>query len=612
MSLPFLVFSDTDWLQKNDPITLTEVGEVIPMIILQGWLQPVARDKYDKYLSGGNLHLITNDFRGKGRLKALWDITGYAVQEGMWTNPTITEIYLQQLAAFWSMKAPKELPTLPGIGGDGALYKRFNTPTHFWNSKYIETLQVKRIILGDEDRETPVSAKIVPTAVSKAPVITHQPWDPVLGDSVHAFAWWTLLKEEMTAVINDQKKQSSKRPASQIAESPPAPKGFTVPKGSVAKQPTTTSKTGAVPPKETPTAKTPIVKVPSVPIQGLDLTLPTVELSVPKVPQHPPPSGYRGNAGIREPSQVRGRKSTSGQGVRVPHAATAVVGKGTPPIPPEDGVGVAGVPTIPTPQETEGSTPDRSRSRDPPRETAAVASSAPQQITMDFPNYMIPLMASVGLGHLPTNIRDFFESFMQAQVAQDQVRAVQQSTQGLGDVPRLAGSPVSQEATGISVSAPAGVTVGRMPSPHMPATTAATESTGPVLPRVEESRDDSIQESTPADRGRRPSITEKVKSAFSWSSRRPLRGSDRRPQSLPPPPRPKAEALPKRSSSMPRLSESALTEPARSTPPSAPPQVTTVLPPVQIPAPTAAETATTTPVAEATSATSGIAWSDRE
>ena len=39
--------------------------------------------------------------------------------------------------------------------------------------------------------------------------------------------------------------------------------------------------------------------------------------------------GYRGSAGVREPSEIRGRKSTSGQGVRVPHAAAAVVGKGT-------------------------------------------------------------------------------------------------------------------------------------------------------------------------------------------------------------------------------------------------------------------------------------------
>ena len=234
----FLCFQTQIGYRNNEQITLDEVEKVIPMIIKQGWLKPRPRGDYDKYLSGGNLHLITNDFKGKGRLRALWDITGYALQEGTWTNPTTVEMYLYQLAAFWSMKAPKELPTLPGIGGDGTSYIRFDPPSLFWNSKYIESLKVSRITHDDEDKGTSTSNKIVPKAVSKAPVITQQPWDPVLGDSVHAYAWWTLSKEETVAVINEQKSRSSKRPASQIAESPPAPKRTSIPKGSVAKTPT--------------------------------------------------------------------------------------------------------------------------------------------------------------------------------------------------------------------------------------------------------------------------------------------------------------------------------------------------------------------------------------
>ena len=233
--------------------------------------------------------------------------------------------------------APKELPTLPGIGGEGPLYKRFDTPTYFRNSKYIESLQVKRIILDEEDKETPVSTTITPKAVSKAPVISRQPWDPVLGDSEHAYAWWTLAEDETIAIINEQKKRSYKRPASHIAGPPPAYKGPTVPKGSVAgtppaskgpnvpkgsiaKQPSTTVKSGSVPPKAASATRPPAVTVPSVPIQGLDLTLPSVELSAPNVPQPSLNIGFQGNAGVREPSQVRGRKSTSGQGIRVPHA----------------------------------------------------------------------------------------------------------------------------------------------------------------------------------------------------------------------------------------------------------------------------------------------------
>ena len=119
----------------------------------------------------------------------------------------------------------------------------------------------------------------MPKIVSKAPVITQQPWDPVLGDSVHAYAWWTLSKEETVAVINEQKSRSSKRPASQIAESSPAPKRTSIPKGSVAKTPTTSSKTGAdPPPKEPAKAKTAAVTVPAVPIHGMELTIPLPEL----------------------------------------------------------------------------------------------------------------------------------------------------------------------------------------------------------------------------------------------------------------------------------------------------------------------------------------------
>ena len=249
----FLCFQTQIGYRDNEQITLNEVAEVIPMIIQQGWLKPRPRGDYDKYLSGGNLHLITKDFKGKGRLRALWDITGYALQEGTWTNPTTVEMYFYQLAVFWGMKAPKELPTLPGIGGDGTLFIGFDTPSIVWNLKYIESLKVKKIVLDEEDKSTSTSNKIVPKAVSKAPVITQQPWDPVLGDSVHAYAWWTLSKEETVAIINDQKSRSSKRPASQIAESPPASKRASVPKGSVAKTPTTSSKTGAdpAPPKET-------------------------------------------------------------------------------------------------------------------------------------------------------------------------------------------------------------------------------------------------------------------------------------------------------------------------------------------------------------------------
>ena len=122
----FLCFQTQVGYRPNEPITLEEVSEVIPMIIQQGWLKPSPRGDYEEYLSGGNLHLITKGFKGKSKLRALWDITGYALQGGTWTNTPTVEMYLYQMATFWSMKAPKALPTLPGIGGDGTLYQQFN------------------------------------------------------------------------------------------------------------------------------------------------------------------------------------------------------------------------------------------------------------------------------------------------------------------------------------------------------------------------------------------------------------------------------------------------------------------------------------------------------
>ena len=293
----FLCFQTQLGYRPNDPITLEEVSEVIPMIIQQGWLKPRPRSEYEEYLSGGNLHKIAEGFKGKRRMRALWDITGYALQAGTWTNPPTVELHLYQMATFWSMKAPTVLPTLPGIGGEGTLYHQFDTPDIFWNSKYIESLNVKRIVLEEEDKGESTSSKIMPKAVSKAPVIINQPWDPVLGDSVHAFAWWTLSKEETVGVIKEQKEKTVSCPIPQIPGPPP-----------VVKTPTTSSKKGvSTPPsKETIKAKTAAIKAPAA-SKEQPLALPLPELTGPPGPRQPTVE-YKGNAGVRQPSHVRGKR----------------------------------------------------------------------------------------------------------------------------------------------------------------------------------------------------------------------------------------------------------------------------------------------------------------
>ena len=269
-----------------------------------------------------------------------------------------------------------------------------------------------KIVLDDEDQGTPSSNKIVPKAVSKAPAITQQPWDPILGDSVHAYAWWTLTKDEIVTVIREQKDRASKRPASQIAESPPAPKRITAPKGSVAKTPTTTSKKGVVhPPKESSKAKAAAITVPAAPaVKESGHSVPSPESPAPQISQQSAVD-YRGSAGIREPSQVSGSRPLRGQGGRHSHITGISAGRGTPSVPPVEAVGYAAGTTgdqiLSTPQEPivprsdrRPSSTHRSRSRDELQEATQAVPIAPPQAVMTVPNYMLPIMAQAGIGHL--------------------------------------------------------------------------------------------------------------------------------------------------------------------------------------------------------------------
>ena len=613
----FLCFQTQLGYRPNDPITLDEVSEVIPMIIQQGWLKPRPRGDYEEDLSGGNLHLIAEGFKGKSRMRALWDITGYALQGGTWTNPPTVEMYLYQMATFWSMRAPTALPTLPGIGGDGTLYHQFDTPNIFWNSKYIESLNVKRIVLEDEDKVEPTSNKMVPKAVSKAPVITNQPWDPVLGDSVHAFAWWTLSKEETIAVIKEQKERTVKRPAPQIAEPPP-----------VVKTPTTSSKTGVntPSPKETIKAKTAAIKAPAVP-KGQALTIPLPELTGPPAP-HQPTIECRGNAGVREPSQGRGKRLSKGQALRTSHGATPALGKGTPSIPPEEADGAyrtdstdrSAVPQSqdqgPIIRESSG---DRSRPREQLRESAPVVPTPQPQATMTVPDYLLPIMAMAGVGHISTDqpvipgvsgvppprasepsIHEFFESFTAAQDREAQVRAVQQFTAELLSAPPKSGSSAPRENPDLSKLPSEGTTreQGKSPPQLVHATPAVSRESTPG--RRDEEREDVVEATstplategtTPApastERGRPKSITQRLKAY--WPSLKSFTGSDRRPRSPTIPPRSEAEPAPKRAASMPRISDPAPAESTSNTAQAAKASPIIVVPIVQIPAPAATQ-----------------------
>ena len=607
----FLCFQTQLGYRPNDPITLEEVSEVIPMIIQQGWLKPRPRSEYEVYLSGGNLHKIAEGFKGKSRMRALWDITGYALQAGTWTNPPTVEMHLYQMATFWSMKAPTVLPTLPGIGGEGTLYHQFDTPDIFWNSKYIESLNVKRIVLEEEDKGESTSSKIMPKAVSKAPVIMNQPWDPVLGDSVHAFAWWTLSKEETIGVIKEQKEKTVSRPIPQIPGPPP-----------VVKTPTTSSKKGVQTPpsKETIKAKTAAIKAPAA-SKEQPLALPLPELTGPPGPRQPTVE-YKGNAGVRQPSHARGKRQSQGQAFRTPHGPSSL-GKGTPSIPPETAVGAyrtdsadrSAVPQSqdqgPTIRQVSG---DRSRSREPLRESGSAAQSS---MTMTVPEYMLPIMAMHGVGHISSNqpwipgvsghpppkagepsIHEFFESFTTAQDREAQVRAVHQFTAELLSAPPKSGTSAPRENPDQSQMPSEGTSEeqGKSPSQLVHASPAVSRETTPVRDEtekdvVESTPEPSLGEETqPApssiERGRQQSITQRLKSY--WPTLKSFRGSDRRPVSPTIPPRSKADPPPRRATSLPRIPGP---EPESPDNPATPGAVSPVVavPAVQISAPTAAQ-----------------------
>ena len=530
------------------------------------------------------------------------------------------------MATFWSMKAPIVLPTLPGIGGEGTPYHQFDTPDIFWNSKYIEDLNVKRIVLEDEDKGESTSSNIKPKAVSKAPVITNQPWDPVLGDSPHAFAWWTLSREETVEVIREQKRKTVSRPTPQIPQPP-----------RVVKAPTTTSKRGTHTPfpKDTIEAKTAAIK--ALAVSREPLTLPLPELTGPPGPRQPTIE-YKGNAGVRQPSHVRGKKLTQGQTLRTPHGSSPL-GKGTPSIPPETAVGAyrtdsADRSIVPQSQDQEPAkrqqSGDRSRSREPLRESAPVVPSVQPSAPMIVPQYMVPIMAMQGIGHPSTDqpmisgvsgipppkagepsIHDFFESFTLAQDREAKIRAVQQFTAELLNTPPSSGPSASQENPDQNQMPSEGTTgeQGNLPSQPVQASLAASRESTPVRDETEKDvvqptpetplREETQQALSSTERGRQPSIAQRFRSY--WPTLKSFSGSHRRPVSPSIPPRSKADPPPRRATSLPRIPGP---EPAESSSnPAKPGAVSSAVadPSVQITAPAAAPSQDQPPAPEVAS-----------
>ena len=178
-------------MKPIERITLLEVKEVLDHIVEWKWVDPAPMSGYLKYLpsSGGDLKAITNDFRGRKRLKVLWDVTGYEVAKASWSKPKTMEEYLKTLAVFWSMNAPVMLPSLPGIGSDPVKIGQITLPSKMWEKD--DRGGCSYTPMSQEELAEPLTPRR-PSLVSNAPEVGQDLWHPWLADSEHAYAWWML------------------------------------------------------------------------------------------------------------------------------------------------------------------------------------------------------------------------------------------------------------------------------------------------------------------------------------------------------------------------------------------------------------------------------------
>ena len=325
---------------------------MIDRVIDSKWLNPETANAYLKYLpsAGGDLQAITDDFRGKKRLRVLWDVTGYEVASASWSKPKTKEEYFKTLAVFWSMEAPVVLPTLPGIGCD---------PGKIGSSKFPDTMWEKDDRIGcmytpmtAEELAEPVTPRR-PSLVRNTPDVGQESWHPVLSHSEHAYGWWMLSPDEQNIVIDGIKARTERTATSRLAAPKPKTQVAVKKEKPPSKPKGATSKSGSssdIAPAKATTAT--IISTPGqpalVPMQGLI----SKELKSP-----PPQSVQYSSAGIREQSNPRGtvQKSEGGLLSYLNHGRLPSMGQGTPSVAPDQAKGA-----VPRPPSV--GTPPRSRS----------------------------------------------------------------------------------------------------------------------------------------------------------------------------------------------------------------------------------------------------------
>ena len=166
-------------MKSVEKITLLQVKEVIDRVVDSKWVNPAPPTTYLKYLpsAGGDLKSITDDYKGRKRLRVLWDVTGYEVARASWSKPQTKEEYFKTLAVFWSMDAPIVLPTLPGIGSDPVNIGSITFPSTMWEKD--DRIGCNYTPMSAEELAEPITPRR-PSLVRKTPDVGQELWHPVL------------------------------------------------------------------------------------------------------------------------------------------------------------------------------------------------------------------------------------------------------------------------------------------------------------------------------------------------------------------------------------------------------------------------------------------------
>ena len=352
-------------MKKVEKITLLQVKEVIDKVIDSKWLNPPAATEYAKYLpsTGGNMDAILDKFKGKKRLRVLWDVTGYEVARGSWSKPKTKEEYFKTLAVFWSMDAPLTLPSLPGVGCDPVKIGSITVPDTMWEED--DRIGCNYVPMTAEELTEPATPRR-PSRVRNTPDVGQESWHPILSQSEHAYGWWMLSPDEQNVVIDNVKARSERAATSRLA--PPKAKSLvTVKKEKPPVKPKgTTSKSGsssAVPPAKatTTTIESTSGQPALAPMQGL----------ISKELKNPPPQSVQhSSAGIREQSNPRGKSEGGGLLSLINRGRPPSMGQGTPSVAPDQAKGA-----VPRPPSV--STPPRSRSAERQGSTSTPRTETP-------------------------------------------------------------------------------------------------------------------------------------------------------------------------------------------------------------------------------------------